>query len=34
VSYSFLHRGKDGSDVMDFKIDELSGGPETSVGKK
>jgi hypothetical protein len=33
VSYSFLHRGRDGSDVMDFKIDELSGGPETSVAK-
>jgi hypothetical protein len=31
VSYSFLHRGRDGSDVMDFKIDELSGGPGTSV---
>jgi hypothetical protein len=33
VSYSFLHRGRDASDVMDFKIDELSGGPETSVAK-
>jgi hypothetical protein len=33
VSYSFLHRGRDGDDVMDFKIDELSGGPETSVAK-
>jgi autotransporter-associated beta strand protein len=31
VSYSFLHRGRDGSDVMDFKIDELFGGPGTSV---
>ena len=33
VSYSFLHRGRDGNDVMDFKIDELSGGPGTSVVK-
>jgi hypothetical protein len=33
VSYSFLHRGRDGNDVMDFNIDELSGGPETSVAK-
>jgi hypothetical protein len=33
VSYSFLHRGRDGNDVMDFKIDELSGGPGTSVAK-
>ena len=33
VSYSFLHRGREGNDVMDFKIDELSGGPETSVAK-
>ena len=31
VSYSFLHRGREGNDVMDFKIDELSGGPGTSV---
>jgi hypothetical protein len=37
VSYSFLHRARDVSvdineiDVMDFKIDELSGGPGTSV---
>jgi hypothetical protein len=33
VSYSFLHRGRAGNDEMVFKIDELSGGPGTSVAK-
>jgi alpha-tubulin suppressor-like RCC1 family protein len=33
VSYSFLHRGRAGNDEMVFKIDELSGGPGTSVAE-
>lgn len=31
VSYSFLHRGRSGVDVMDFQIDVLVGGQDSAV---